>query len=186
MSTEISKRLFTVHEYHRMVEAGILRRTDRVELIRGEVLAMSPIGPPHNGSVLRANNQIMPIVGNRAIVSMQGAVRLSEFDEPQPDIVLLRPRSDFYTAAHAGAADILLIIEMADSSLAFDRTVKADLYAETGIVEYWIADIREGCVWAHSNSDGKRYRDVARFNRGDQIVPRLLPECAIPLVALLP
>jgi Uma2 family endonuclease len=186
MATETSKRLFTVDEYYRMAAAGILRRNDRVELIRGEILAMSPIGPAHSASVLSANTIIAPIVGNRALVSVQSPVRLSDYDELEPDIALLRPRSDFYRSAHAGAADVLLIIEIADSSLDHDRTVKADLYAESGIAEYWVADIPEGCVWAYSNSDGKRYRDVVRLDRWEEVVPRLLADCAIPVAALLP
>src|SRR5438552_13365710 len=88
MATEISKYLFTVHDYHRMVDAGILREDDRVELIRGEVIAMSPIRPPHNGTLIRANNLLLPLVNKWAVLSVQGAVRLDLFSEPQPDIVL--------------------------------------------------------------------------------------------------
>src|SRR5438094_10531926 len=90
MATETSKRLFTVHDYHRMVDAGILREGDRVELIRGEVLAMSPIGPPHSAAVLRANNSLLKVVGERALVGVQGSIRLDEYNEPQPDLYLLR------------------------------------------------------------------------------------------------
>src|SRR6266850_8391663 len=102
MSTEIPKRLFTVHDYHRMVDAGILREKDRVELIYGEVLAMSPIGPHHGASVDRANRFMMNAVGDKAIVRIQGSVRLDEYSEPQPDVVLLRPKEDFYYSAHPG------------------------------------------------------------------------------------
>src|SRR5437764_916103 len=109
MATEISKRLFTVDDYQRMAEAGILSEDDRVELIHGEVLAMSPIGPPHNGAVLRASNGLFSIVQNRAIVGVQGSVVLGEYDQPQPDICLLRPKDDFYTTRHANSGDILLI-----------------------------------------------------------------------------
>src|SRR3989475_11276825 len=141
MATEISKRLFTVHEYHRMVEAGILFEGDRVELIRGEILAMSPIGPRHSAAVLRANQALVRIVGDRAIVGVQGSVRLDDYDEPQPDLYLLRPKDDFYASGHAGPSDIFLIIEVADSSLEYDQTVKKDLYAETGVPEYWISNV---------------------------------------------
>src|SRR5712691_3091678 len=88
MATEISKRLFTVYDYHRMVDAGILSEDDRVELIHGEILAMSPIGPPHNGAILRATQSLVRIVGDRAIVGVQGSIRLDEYDEPQPDLYL--------------------------------------------------------------------------------------------------
>jgi Uma2 family endonuclease len=100
MPAGFSKRLFTVDDYHRMVDAGILKEKDRVELIRGEVVEMSPIGPPHNGAIIRATNTLVPLVGQRSLVSAQGAVRLDQYDEPQPDIVLLRPSPDFYTSRH--------------------------------------------------------------------------------------
>ena len=186
MATEISKRLFTVHDYHRMVDAGILSEDDRVELIHGEVLAMSPIGPPHDGAVLRASNSLFPIVGNQAIVGVQGAVGLDQYNEPQPDVYLLRPREDFYTKQHAGPADIFLIIEIADSSLEYDRTIKASLYAETGVPEYWVADIKNDCVWAHSGLHQKTYRMIRQFYRGDFITPQLLTDCRIPVNVLLP
>lgn len=186
MATEINKRLFNVDEYQRMAEAGILSNKDRVELIRGEILAMSPIGPPHNGAVLRATNALVPIVGHRAIVGIQGAIRLDDYDEPQPDVYLLRPRDDFYTTGHAGPPDIFLIIEIADSSLDFDRTVKAALYAETAVTEYWIADIVNDCVWVHLRPEGNSYQVVRRHARGETVVPSLLPDCPIPLAVLLP
>src|SRR5437879_6768079 len=102
MAIEISKRLFTVHDYHRMVDAGILSEDDRVELIRGEIIAMSPIGPPHNGTVIQASNDLFRVVGDRALVGVQGSVRLDMFDEPQPDIFLLRLRDVPYTKQHPG------------------------------------------------------------------------------------
>jgi Uma2 family endonuclease len=186
MATDVARKLFTVHDYHRMGEAEILRKDDRVELIRGEVLAMSPIGPPHNGTVLRASNALCPIVGPKAIVGVHGAVRLDQFDEPQPDIVLLRPREDFYTKAHAGPADIFLIIEIADSSLEYDKDLKAALYAETGVAEYWVADIPNDCLWAYSNIKDSGYSSVRQFHRDDDLAPQLLPGCRIRVRMLLP
>ena len=169
-----------------MVDAGILFEDDRVELIRGEILLMSPIGPPHNGTVIRANNRLVPIVGNRALVGVQGAIRLDDWDEPQPDIFLLRPRDDFYTKAHPGPPDIFLIIEIADSSLDYDRTVKASLYGETGVPEYWVADITNDCVWTYSGIQERHYQVIRQCRRGDSIVPQLLPDCQIPVDILLP
>src|SRR6185369_798112 len=124
---EVTRRRFNVHEYHRMVDAGILCEDDRVELIRGEILIMSPIGPRHNAAILRANHKLSRIVGDEAIVGVQGSIRLDEYDEPQPDLYLLRPKDDFYASGHAGPADILLIIEVADSSLEYDQTIKREL-----------------------------------------------------------
>jgi Uma2 family endonuclease len=186
MATEISKRLFTVHDYHRMVEAGILSEDDRVELIYGEVLKMSPIGPRHSAAVLRANHVLQRIVGDRAIIGVQGSVRLDEYDEPQPDIYLLRPKDDFYASGHAGPPDIFLIVEMADSSLGYDKGLKMRLYAETGVPEYWVADIQNEGVIAYSQPRESTYSVFHEFRRGDKISPELLPDCQIPVDALLP
>src|SRR6266852_2896888 len=186
MATEISKRLFTVYDYHRMVDAGILNEDDRVELIHGEILAMSPIGPPHNGAILRATQSLVRIVGDSAIVGVQGSVRLDEYDEPQPDLYLLRPKADFYSSRHAGPADIFLIIEVADSSLDYDQDIKMHLYAETRVPEYWVVDIQNDRLIAYSDFQKKTYRSVREFHRGDVLTPQLLPDCRIPVEILLP
>ena len=186
MSTIIKRRLFTVHDYHRMGEAGILLEDDRVELIRGEIVAMSPIGNPHNAAVDRANRALVNLVGDRAIVRVQGSVRLDEYDEPQPDIVLLRPRPDFYNSMSAGPKDIFLIVEMADSSLKYDRRVKAGLYAELGIPEYWVVDLNGDCVLTYSEARGKAYRLVRTVRRGEYLTPELLPDCTLLTDNLLP
>jgi Uma2 family endonuclease len=186
MATEISKRLFTVEDYYRMADAGILLPKDRVELIRGEVIAMSPIGRLHGAAVVRASNALFALVRGHALVSVQGAVRLDQYNEPQPDIVLLRLKDDFYASGHAGPNDILLIIEVADSSFPYDRNIKGPLYAETGVVEYWIADIQNDCVWAYSDIQDNAYGVTRQFRRGDSIEPKLLTGCPIPVDVLLP
>jgi Uma2 family endonuclease len=186
MATEISRRRFTVHDYHRMVDAGILCEDDRVELIRGEVLEMSPIGPRHNAAILRGNQTLVPLVRGKAIVGVQGSIRLDEYDEPQPDLYLLRPKEDFYASGHAGPEDILLIIEVADSSLEYDQTIKRELYAETQVPEYWISDIRNDKLIAYSDNHQNQYRVVREYSRGSNIAPRLLPDLQIPVDSLLP
>ena len=186
MSLQISKRLFTVHDYHRMVDAGILSEDDRVELIRGEIIAMSPIGPRHSAAVLRATQFLVKAVGDAAIVGVQGSVRLDEYDEPQPDIYLLRPKEDFYASGHATPADILLIVEMADSSLGYDQTVKLSLYAETGVPEYWIADIQNDKLICYTELQNGAYDRMQVFQRGASVSPRLLPDCSVPTDKLLP
>ena len=115
-----------------MVNAGILSERDRVELIEGEILAMSPIGPPHGAALDRATRAMFTIVADKAIVRVQGSVGLGEYNEPQPDIVLMRPKDDFYAKELPGPSDILLIVEIAQSSLEYDRTIKARIYAERG------------------------------------------------------
>lgn len=186
MSTDIRKRLFTVDDYHRMGQAGILAEGDRVELIRGEILAMSPIGPPHCASVDRVNRTLNRAVGDRAIVRAGGSVRLDRYSEPQPDIVLLRPRDDFYATRFAGPADILLIVEVGDSSLNYDRKTKTALYAEAGIPEYWIVDIPNDCIGVHTDPADSSYKAVREYARGDQIKTRLLPDFTVAVETLLP
>jgi Uma2 family endonuclease len=186
MATEVSRKLFTVDDYHRMVDAGILSEDDRVELIRGEILQMSPIGPRHSAAVLRANQSLVRIVGDRAIVGVQGSVRLDMYDEPQPDLYLLRPKEDFYASGHAGPPDILLIIEVADSSLRYDQTIKLDLYAETGVQEYWVSDLQNDCVITYSDLRDTKYRRKQQVARGTILNPVLLPDCKIPADILLP
>jgi len=186
MATEISKKLFTVHDYCRMLDAGILREGEHVELINGEVLTMSPIGPPHGAAVDRTLRFLMDTAGHKAIVRVQGSVRLNEYNEPQPDIALLRPKDDFYYSRHPGPSDILLIVEIADSSLEYDRKIKARLYAETGIPEYWVADLKNDRLFVYSEPQGNVYSVVRKLRRGDSAAPQLLPECLIEVADLLP
>jgi Uma2 family endonuclease len=186
MSKLIKRKLFTVHDYHRMGDAGILRAEDRVELIYGEIVAMSPIGNPHNAAVDRATRAFVHATGDNAIVRVQGSVRLNLYNEPEPDVVLLKPQEDFYAKSGAGPADVLLIVEMADSSLKYDRKVKARLYADMGIAEYWVADLNARCIFAYSDRQSKSYRLIQQFRPGDIIAPELLPECKIPVDSLLP
>ena len=185
MAVQLTKRLFTVHDYHRMADAGILSEDDRVELIEGEILAMTPIGPPHGAAVDRATRAMVTITGDSAIVRVQGSVGLNEYNEPQPDIVLLRPREDFYATRLPGPSDILLIVEIAQSSLEYDRTIKARIYAETGIREYWVADLNHDCLFAFADLRTGAYRAVRELQRGESIAPELLPDARIQIDALL-
>ena len=184
-ATMVDRRRFTVDEYYRMVDAGILREQDAVELIDGEVVVMSPIGPRHAGCVSAANRALVLAAGDDAIVQPQGPVRLDQFNEPQPDLMLLRPRADFYTSGYAGPNDVLLLVEIADSSLRYDQTVKARLYAQRGLVEYWLADLQNNRVLVHSSPDDGAYRVIESRHRGDSLVARLLPSCVVPVDALL-
>ena len=186
MATQITKRLFTVHEYQRMAETGILSDRDRVELIHGEILAMSPIGPRHGAAVDRATRAMVNVTGDRAIVRVQGSVGLDEYNQPQPDIVLLRPKADYYASSNPTPADILLIVEVADTSLEYDRGPKEQLYAEARVPEYWVADVQNDCLFASSEPHDRSYRQVRQFHRGDLIAPLLLPECRLLVDVLLP
>jgi Uma2 family endonuclease len=164
-----------VHEYHRMGEAGILTRDDRVELIEGELVQMSPIGSGHSGTVNALVDMLFRAVAGRAVVAVQNPVRLSDHSEPQPDFALLRPRADFYRGETATPADVLLLIEVADSSLRFDRLVKLPLYARHRIPEVWVVDLPAGAVEVCRSPTPEGYARVAREGRGASVEPEALP-----------
>jgi Uma2 family endonuclease len=131
----------SVADYYRMAEVGILAPDARVELIDGEIIDMAPIGSLHNATVDQLAELLKGAAGDAVIVRAQGSISLGAFSEPEPDIALLRRRADFYRAAQPGAADVLLIVEVAVSSLPYDRDVKVPLYARHGIPEVWLIDI---------------------------------------------
>jgi Uma2 family endonuclease len=186
MASMITRKRFTADEYQRMGQVGILTEHDRVELIDGEIVAMTPIGTRHNASVARANRALVRTAGDDAIVLPQGSVRLDLFSEPQPDLVLLRPRADFYAAQHAGPDDILVVIEIADSSIRYEEDVKTPLYAAVSIAEYWLVDLNASIVWRYSSPDQGTYRSIEQYHRGQSIAPFLLPACRISVDELLP
>jgi len=153
---------FTVADYHRMAEAGILNEDSRVELIRGQIVDMAPIGAPHFGMVIRLNRLLSAALTGQALISVQNPIRLDDGSEPQPDIAVLRPRADDYATGTLSPGDVLLVIEVADTSLAVDRAVKAPLYAESGIAEYWIINLVEGVVEVYRQPEGGGYTCVCR------------------------
>lgn len=142
----LPRHRITVDEYYRMAEVGLLAHDARVELIEGEIIDMPPIGSTHASVVMTLNKELARVIGDHALLSVQGPARLSQRSEPQPDLMLLKPREDFYRAGHPSAADVLLLIEVSDTTLRYDRDVKAALYARHGIPEVWIIDVRGGQV----------------------------------------
>src|ERR1043166_1075223 len=149
MAIEVAaeRRLFTRAEYHRMGEVGIFSEDDRVELIKGEIVKMSPIGRHHVAFVNNLNQLLVTRLAGRAIVSVQNPVVLSDDNEPQPDVTVLRPRSS--QQAQPAVAAVLLLIEVAQTSLRYDRVTKRPLYAEAGIPEYWIVDCGAESIEMH-------------------------------------
>jgi Uma2 family endonuclease len=138
-----AKRLFSVTEYHRFGEAGILSEDDRVELIKGEVVEMSPIGSRHAACVRALQELVQEKLGRTAQVSVQNPIQLDEHSEPQTDVALVTPRKDRYANAHPRPADVLLVIEVADTSIEFDQSVKLPLYARAKIPEAWLVDLNQ-------------------------------------------
>jgi Uma2 family endonuclease len=181
----VERRPLTVAEYHRMGEAGILTEDDRIELIEGELVAMSPIGSDHSGTVNTLNRLLVRAVGDRGVVAVQNPVVLDDRCEPQPDFSVLRPRADDYRGATPRPEDVLLIVEIANSSLNYDRAVKRPLYARRGIPEYWIVNVSGQDVEVCRDPVDDRYRTISRAGRGDLLEPALLPGVTISVDALL-
>jgi Uma2 family endonuclease len=175
----ITRWKLDVRDYHRMGEAGILTEDDRVELIEGELVAMSPIGSDHSGGVNALTWLLVQGAGSRAVVAPQNPVRLSDHSEPQPDFALLRPRADFYRSETPTPADVLLLIEVADSSLRFDRLVKLPLYARHGIREVWIVDLAGQAVELCRGPGPDGYARITRAGRGASIAPEAMPDLAL-------
>jgi Uma2 family endonuclease len=176
---------FSVDVYEQMIDSGIFREDDPVELIRGEIIDKMPIGDGHAACVNRLTRLFVLSLGRSAIVSVQNPIRLAD-SEPEPDISLLIPRDDFYASGKPRPADILLLIEVADTSLDFDREVKLPLYAEAGIRELWIVNLEEDCLEVHRNpTPDVRYCDIAVLRRGQDVEIAALPGTRIAAADLL-
>ncbi len=182
MSVQPARYRFTVEEYERMGATGVLGPDDRVELIDGEIVAMAPIGSPHAGCVNRLTHLLSTLAGGRAVVQVQNPVRLDARSEPQPDLALLRPRADFYAAGHPGPADVLLVVEVADTTLDYDLGVKVPLYAGAGIPATWVVDLSGGVVHAFSEPGPGGYQTTLLAAPGDTLVVGGLGEEATVVV----
>lgn len=170
MSVQIAKRLLTVSEYHKMAEVGILTKDDRVELINGEIITMSPIKSFHWGRVKRINAVLSKILKEFDIViSIQDPITISSISEPEPDIALLHYRNDFYTDKHPTSKDVYLIIEVSDTTLAYDKGAKKRLYAMAEVPEYWIVNLPAECIEMYKKPEGEDYLIKESFGKGEEI-----------------
>jgi len=186
MDDALTRYRFRVEEYHRMGEVGILPEDTRIELIAGDIVVHEPIGSYHAGTVNRLTRLWTVILGERAVVQVQNPVELAEDDsEVQPDVTLLRPRADFYTRGHPVAADVLLLIEVADTSLARDRGVKIPLYARAFIREVWLVDLAGDRVEVHRDPTAGGYRHARALGRGESVVPGAFPDLTLAIADLL-
>jgi Uma2 family endonuclease len=182
MAVPLQRRLFTADEFQRMAEAGIFGEDERIELLAGEIVQMSPIGSPHAWCVNRLN-RIFARLGEAVIVSVQNPVRLDERSTPQPDLAVLRP--DASEQRHPGPSDMLLVVEVASSSVAVDRGIKAPLYARAGVSELWIADLVADRLEMYRDPAPTGYRLVRVFGRGQRLSPLFAPDLAIEADAIL-
>lgn len=184
-STVLSRRRFDVEEYHRMARAGVLADAERLELIHGEIVEMSALGSRHISCVGRLARAFVLALAERAFVTSPGAVRLGRDSELQPDLLVLRPRTDDYAGAIAGPEDALLVVEVAITSLQYDRDVKAPLYARFGVRELWLFDLGENAVHIHRSPGSDGYSEREQFTEG-KLTPQALPDLALDIRELLP
>ena len=176
---------FTVEHYYRLAELGFLDEDSRVELIEGDIVEMCPIGPHHSSSVTRLATRFHRVVGDRAIIRVQDPIRLDELSEPEPDVVLTRYREDYYASGHPGPADVLLLVEVMDSSASYDRGTKLKLYARFGVAEVWLVDVNGDCVEVHRAPDSGVYTESLIRKRGQKVAPAALPDAELEVDAIL-
>ena len=178
------RRLFTVEEYCTMADAGILAEDERVELLDGEIVVMPPIGEPHEDSTDRLNGDLSYVLRGRARVRVQNSVRLDDYGLPDPDIAVVRLRDDYHRDRPT-AADVLLLVEVADTSLEFDREVKLARYAAAGIPEVWIVNLRARQVEAHSDPVDGSYRSRRVVTANGRISPLAFPDVSLAVADFL-
>ena len=167
---------FTVQQYYLMQEAGVFAKGDRYELINGEIREMSPISKKHAVCVARLTKNFERKLGDQTIIWTQNPIHLSDQSEPQPDLAILKLRDDFYASALPTPDDILLIIEVADSTIAYDRDVKAPLYAANGIPELWLFDVNQQIIEEYSQPSASGYKRMQRYEQGDTLSLLAFPE----------
>ncbi len=185
MSVQLQRRLFTVKEYHLMSEAGVFSEDDRVELIEGEIIQMAAIGTRHASCVNRLARRFSLIPEDFATFAIQNPIQLTERTEPQPDVVLLEPRADYYATAHPIPSEVLLLVEVSDSTIDFDRDVKVPNYARSGIPEVWLWDLEANCLEVYREPTANGYTSIQRFERGEIVSPLAFPDFQVSVDFIL-
>ena len=178
---EIRRHLFTVDDFARMGDAGIFAPSDRVELVDGEIREMTPIGPPHAAIVDRLAELLIGRLAGRANVRIRNPIRLDRYTEPQPDLVVARRRADYYAGGHPEIDDVLLVIEVADSSLLYDQVEKAPRYAGSGIPEAWLVDVSGERVTLCTGPSTEGYTEERVLAPGDKIVSAAVAGLRVPV-----
>jgi Uma2 family endonuclease len=185
MSVQILRRHFNIAEYYRMAAAGVLSENDRVELIEGEIIEMNPIGSRHAACVGRLTKLLERLAGDMGIVWVQNPVQISDYSEPLPDVALLKRRDDFYAQANPQATDALLIIEVADSSVEYDKGIKIPLYAEAGIPEVWIVNLPNEIIESYARPLNDTYQEISMTKRGESLAAKSVPGLIIEVNQIL-
>lgn len=179
MSVDVVRRRFTVDEYLQMALAGILTERDRVELLDGEIIEMTPIGRSHAAAVGALTRALVTGIGSRAVVWPQGPIRLSALSLLEPDLALLRLRPVSYRDADAEPCDVFLLIEVSDASIRRDRELKLPIYARAGIPEYWMVDVQNEAVEVCKDPAGSSFSSVRQYRRGESVSPSAFPDIRI-------
>lgn len=185
MALQLPRRRFTATEYHQMARAGILTEDDRVELLEGEIIEMPPIGPGHAHTVDETAEWFFERLRDVARISVQNPVRLDEHNEPQPDIMLLRRRPQGYRTRLPGPRDVLLLVEVAETSVDRDRRAKLPLYARAGIPEVWLLDLRRRTLTVYRDPSADGYRTAQTLRSGDTVAPFAFPDRQFAVAELL-
>ncbi|WP_019864179.1 Uma2 family endonuclease [Methylovulum miyakonense] len=179
------KHLTHLDEWHRMGEANIFPPGSRVELINGEILDMAPIGFNHSGHINRLVKLLTKLIPDDVVPSVQNPLQLGDLSEPEPDFMLLKPHEDFYTSRHPIADDVLLLIEVADSSLRFDQNEKLRLYALHSVPEYWLLNLNDLCLEVYRKPSGEAYAEKTTLRSGDSVTLSQLPDLSIQVAEIL-
>ncbi|HZR00732.1 MAG TPA: Uma2 family endonuclease [Chloroflexota bacterium] len=186
MAVQLPRWRFTVDEFERMIEAGVFKEDDRVELIDGEVVQMAALGWPHAESVMNCTEEFSIRARGLAVVNVQNPLDLRPHARPEPDLALLRPPRSRYRRNPPRAEDVLLVVEVADSSLATDRDVKIPMYARAGIPEAWLVNLVDDVIRIYREPTETGYRVIQTARRGETLSPLAFPDWAIPVDELLP
>lgn len=172
----VTRKRFTTDEYEQIVAAGVIAEDDRVELLEGEIVEMSPLGPRHSACVVRLTSLLYQLNDPRVMIRVQDPIRLGHHSEPQPDISIVQRRSDFYADGHPEPEDVLLLIEVAESSLSYDRELKLPLYAQSGIPEVWVVALLPQTIEVYRSPHETGYRETKQLKQGDTLSAIHLPD----------
>lgn len=184
-SVQVTRHSFTVAEYERMGQFGIFSEDDRVELVCGEIIEMSPIGKRHAACVGRLTQIIALLIQRGAILWVQNPILLNGYSEPQPDIVVLKPRPDFYEQSLPTPEDILLVIEVSDTTLEYDRQVKVPLYARAGVPEAWVVNLPDERIETYADPADGSYQTARSYTRGEELQASALASLRVSVAEVL-
>lgn len=185
-SPVLERKKFTSDEVHRMMEAGILPEESGWELINGEIIHRMTIGSKHAGTVIKLSKLLERSVGNEVLISTQNPIQISQRNEPEPDITVLKMRDDFYTESHPTPQDVLILIEVSVSTLEFDRETKRKIYAGAGIVEFWLVNLENNTVEVYTNPKGGNYFEMKIYECGDTIYSKHIADLKLRVADIIP